>query len=40
MPTTGPRDRATERRAETLRVSLVTGDYFRVLGINPGLDAD
>jgi len=26
---------ATERRAETLRVSLVTGDYFRVLGINP-----
>ena len=23
----------TERRGETLRVSLVTGDYFRVLGI-------
>ncbi|HEU4889998.1 MAG TPA: ABC transporter permease [Vicinamibacterales bacterium] len=25
---------ATERRSETLRVSLVAGDYFRVLGVN------
>ena len=30
--TSGP---ATERRGETLRMSLVSGDYFRVLGISP-----
>ena len=30
----GAQDRAGERRSETLRVSLVTGEYFRVLGMN------